>query len=246
MRTVFHGHDARTVPYGAAQDTGAPDGGPRVIIAEDSVLLRSGMVRLLEDAGVEVLAQVGDADTLMAAIADHPDVDLCLVDIRMPPTFSEEGIKAGIRIREEHPDVAVLLLSQHVVSRYAAELFGGRDMSRVGYLLKDRVADIDEFLTVLRRVAGGGAAIDPEVVSQLLSGHRGSALDRLTPRETEVLEVMAQGLNNAGIAARLTVTERAVEKHIRSIFTKLDLGQDDHDHRRVQAVLHYLRDHDRN
>ncbi|MDE3722065.1 response regulator transcription factor [Nocardiopsis sp. N85] len=235
MSTVFYGHRTGT----------APEKEPRVIIAEDSVLLRSGMTRLLEDAGVEVLAEVGDADALMGAILDHPEVDLCLVDIRMPPTFSEEGIKAGIRIREEHPDVAVLLLSQHVVSRYAAELFGGRDITRVGYLLKDRVADIDEFLTVLRRVAGGGAAIDPEVVSQLLSGHRGNALDRLTPRETEVLEVMAQGLNNAGIAVRLTVTERAVEKHIRSIFTKLDLGQDDHDHRRVQAVLRYLRDHDR-
>ncbi|SHI41708.1 DNA-binding response regulator, NarL/FixJ family, contains REC and HTH domains [Nocardiopsis flavescens] len=242
---MFHGHDARPAPARPAQQGGVPGAGPRVVIAEDSVLLRSGMARLLEDAGVEVLAEVGDADALMGAIAAHPEVDLCLVDIRMPPTYSEEGIRAGIRIREEHPEVAVLLLSQHVVGRYAAELFGGRDMSRVGYLLKDRVADIDEFLTVLRRVAGGGAAIDPEVVSQLLSGHRGSALDRLTPRETEVLEVMAQGLNNAGIASRLTVTERAVEKHIRSIFTKLDLGQDDHDHRRVQAVLHYLRDHDR-
>ncbi|MFE1392720.1 response regulator [Nocardiopsis alba] len=214
--------------------------GPSVIIAEDSVLLRSGMVRLLEDAGVEVLASVGDAEALLGSVAEHPHVDLCLVDIRMPPTYSEEGIKAAVRIRETHPDVAVLLLSQHVVSRYAAELLGGGAF-KVGYLLKDRVADIEEFLDVLRRVADGGAAIDPEVVTQLLSRRRDQTLERLTPRETEVLEVMAEGLNNAGIADRLTITERAVEKHIRSIFLKLDLGQDDHDHRRVQAVLRYLR-----
>ncbi|MEV2275647.1 response regulator transcription factor [Nocardiopsis sp. NPDC049922] len=220
--------------------TGGSQTGPRVIIAEDSVLLRSGMARLLEDSGVEVVDQVGDADALLASVDAHPDVDLCLVDIRMPPTYSEEGIEAGVRIRRAHPEVAVLLLSQHVVSRYAADLLGG-GATKVGYLLKDRVADIEEFLTVLRRVADGGAAIDPEVVSQLLSRRRDSALERLTPRETQVLEVMAEGLNNAGIAARLTVTERAVEKHIRSIFTKLDLGQDDHDHRRVQAVLRYLR-----
>ncbi|ASU82365.1 DNA-binding response regulator [Nocardiopsis gilva YIM 90087] len=212
----------------------------RIIIAEDSVLLRSGMAKLLEDEGVEILAQVGDAKELLAAVAEHDDVDLCLVDIRMPPGYSEEGIQAAIEIRATHPDVAVLLLSQHVVSRYAAELLGG-GATKVGYLLKDRVADIDEFLDTLRRVAEGGAAIDPEVVAQLLSRRRDSALDRLSPREGEVLEVMAQGLNNAGIAERLFITERAVEKHIRSIFTKLDLGQDDHDHRRVLAVLRYLR-----
>ncbi len=221
-------------------DTHEERPGPRVIIAEDSVLLRSGMVRLLEDSGVEIVAAVGDADALLAVVAEHPDADLCLVDIRMPPTYSEEGIQAALKIRETYPEVAVLLLSQHVVSRYAADLLGG-GASKVGYLLKDRVADIDEFLTVLRRVADGGAAIDPEVVSQLLSRHLDRSLERLTPREGEVLEVMAQGLNNAGIADRLTITERAVEKHIRSIFTKLDLGQDDHDHRRVQAVLRYLR-----
>ncbi|MGW5880505.1 response regulator transcription factor [Nocardiopsis terrae] len=228
----------------SAADTQQERPGPRVIIAEDSVLLRSGMVRLLEDAGVEVLASVGDADALTRAVADYPEVDLCLVDIRMPPTYSEEGIQAAVRIRQAHPEVAVLLLSQHVVSRYAADLLGG-GASKVGYLLKDRVADIEEFLSVLRRVADGGAAIDPEVVSQLLSRHRDRSLERLTPRESEVLEVMAQGLNNAGIAGRLSITERAVEKHIRSIFTKLDLGQDDHDHRRVQAVLRYLRGMDR-
>ncbi|GAA3746280.1 DNA-binding NarL/FixJ family response regulator [Spinactinospora alkalitolerans] len=212
----------------------------RVIIAEDSVLLRSGMAKLLQDEGIEIVAQVGDADGLLEAIAEHGDVDLCLVDIRMPPTYSEEGMHAAIRIRREHPGVAVLLLSQHVVGRYAAELLGGGS-SKVGYLLKDRVADIDEFLVTLRRIADGGAAIDPEVVAQLLSGSRDSALDRLSPRESEVLAAMAEGLNNAGIAARLFVTERAVEKHIRAIFTKLDLGHDDHDHRRVLAVLQYLR-----
>lgn len=217
----------------------------RVVIAEDSVLLRSGMASLLQDAGVHILAQVGDADALLRAVERHPEVDLCLVDIRMPPTYSEEGIQASVTIRRQHPDVAVLLLSQHVVSRYAADLLGGGS-SKVGYLLKDRVADIDDFVSILHRVAAGGAAIDPEVVSQLLSRRRDSALERLTPREGEVLQVMAQGLNNAGIAARLTVTERAVEKHIRSIFTKLDLGQDDHDHRRVQAVLRYLRGTEQN
>lgn len=212
----------------------------RVIIAEDSVLLRSGMARLLEDEGVEVLAQAGDAEALMAAVDEHPEADLCLIDIRMPPGYSEEGMDAAIRIRRAHPGVAVLLLSQHVVSRYAGELLGG-GASKVGYLLKDRVADIEEFMEALRRVADGGAAIDPEVVSQLLSRRSDSALDRLSPREDEVLAAMAEGLNNAGIAARLVITERAVEKHIRSIFTKLDLGQDDHDHRRVRAVLEYLR-----
>ncbi|MBR8744856.1 response regulator transcription factor [Nocardiopsis sp. MG754419] len=217
----------------------------RVIIAEDSVLLRSGMARLLEDAGVEVVASVGDADALITEVDAHPDVDLCLVDIRMPPTYSEEGIQAAVKIRETHPEVAVLLLSQHVVDRYAADLLGAGAF-KVGYLLKDRVADIEEFMTVLRRVADGGAAIDPEVVTQLLSRNRDRSLERLTPRETEVLEVMAEGLNNAGIADRLTITERAVEKHIRSIFLKLDLGQDDHDHRRVLAVLRYLRGSTRN
>ena len=212
----------------------------RVIIAEDSVLLRGGMARLLEDAGIEIVAQVGDADALLAAVARHDDVDLCLVDVRMPPTYSEEGMHAAIRIRKEHPDVAVLLLSQHVVGTYASQLLGG-GASKVGYLLKDRVADIDEFLQTLRRIADGGTAIDPEVVAQLLSRNTDNVLDRLSPRETEVLAAMAEGLNNAGIAARLFITERAVEKHIRSIFTKLNLIHDTHEHRRVLAVLQYLR-----
>ncbi|GAB3207231.1 response regulator transcription factor [Marinactinospora thermotolerans] len=212
----------------------------RVIVAEDSVLLRSGMVKLLEDEGIEVVTAVGDAEELLAAVERHPDVDLCIVDIRMPPTYSEEGMHAAVRIRREHPGVAVVMLSQHVVERYAAELLGGGS-GRIGYLLKDRVADIEEFVVTLRRVASGGAAIDPEVVAQLLSRNRDSALDRLSPREGEVLAAMAEGLNNAGVAARLFVSERAVEKHIRAIFTKLDLGHDDHEHRRVLAVLQYLR-----
>lgn len=212
----------------------------RVIIAEDSVLLRSGMVKLLADEGIQIVAEAGDAEELLVAVAEHPDVDLCLIDIRMPPSYSEEGMHAAIRIRSEHPDVAVLLLSQHVVGRYASELLGGGS-TKVGYLLKDRVADIDEFVITLRRIADGGAAIDPEVVSQLLSRNRAGALDRLSPRENDVLSAMAEGLNNAGIAARLFITERAVEKHIRAIFTKLDLGHDDYDHRRVLAVLRFLR-----
>ncbi|KIH97853.1 LuxR family transcriptional regulator [Streptomonospora alba] len=216
----------------------------RIIIAEDSVLLRSGLVKLLADAGIEALACVGDADELLAAVDSHPDLDLCVVDIRMPPDFSEEGLQAAIEIRRRRPGVAVLLLSQHVVSRYAAELLGD-DTGGVGYLLKDRVADVDEFVGTLRRVADGGTAIDPEVVSQLLSRRENSAAERLSPRENDVLGAMAEGLNNAGIAAKLFITERAVEKHIRAIFTKLDLGQDDHDHRRVRAVLEYLRGGDR-
>jgi DNA-binding NarL/FixJ family response regulator len=212
----------------------------RVIIAEDSVLLRNGIARLLEDAGIDVADQVGDADALLAAVAAHPDVDLCLIDIRMPPTYREEGMAAAVRIRADHPDVAVLLLSQHVVGTHAAQLLG-QGAAKVGYLLKDRVADIDEFVDTLHRVAAGGTAIDPEVIAQLLTRTTDPALDRLSPRETEVLAAMAEGLTNAGIAARLFITERAVEKHVRSIFTKLDLLPDAHEHRRVLAVLHYLR-----
>ncbi|GAA4894417.1 response regulator transcription factor [Streptomonospora salina] len=216
----------------------------RIIIAEDSVLLRSGMVKLLADAGIEAVACVGDADELLAAVEANPGTDLCVIDIRMPPGYSEEGLQAGIEIRRRYPGVAVLLLSQHVVGRYAADLLGD-DTGGVGYLLKDRVADVDEFAATLRRVADGGTAIDPEVVAQLLSRRENSAAERLSPRENEVLAAMAEGLNNGGIAAELVITERAVEKHIRAIFTKLDLGQDDRDHRRVRAVLEYLRGGDR-
>jgi DNA-binding NarL/FixJ family response regulator len=211
----------------------------RVIIAEDSTLLRSGLTRLLQDEGIEIVADVDDDERLFAVLEKEPDIDLCVVDIRMPPTYTDEGMRAAVRIRNERPDVAVLLLSQHVVGHYAAQLLSG-GAAKVGYLLKDRVADIDDFLQTLRRVARGGTAIDPEVVAQLLSGDDGS-LSTLSPRETEVLGSMAEGLNNAGVAARLWISERAVEKHIRSIFTKLGLGHHDHHHRRVQAVLHYLK-----
>ncbi|QVQ54431.1 response regulator transcription factor [Spiractinospora alimapuensis] len=211
----------------------------RAIIAEDSELLRSGVARLLHDEGVDVVAEARDAEELLAAVASHPDTDLCLVDIRMPPSHTEEGMWAAVRIRREHPAVAVVILSQHVVGHYASEFLAG-GAKKVGYLLKDRVADIPEFLATLRRVAAGGAAIDAEVVSQLLT-RRDDDLSRLSPRESDVLAAMAEGLNNAGIAARLYVSERAVEKHIRAIFTKLDLGHDSHEHRRVQAVLQYLR-----
>nr|WP_152436760.1 response regulator transcription factor [Nocardiopsis xinjiangensis] len=226
--------------HGPSEHEPAPAQGPRVIIAEDSVLLREGMALLLQESGVHILDQVGDARALLESVATHPQTDLCLIDIRMPPTYSEEGIEAAVHIRRQHPQVAVLLLSQHVVSRYAADLLGAGS-TKVGYLLKDRIAHIEEFSATLRRVADGGAAIDPEVITQLLSRNRDHALQNLTPRENEVLQIMAQGLNNAGIATELTITERAVEKHIRSIFTKLDLGQDEHEHRRVQAVLHFLR-----
>ena len=213
----------------------------RVIIAEDSVLLRGGMARLLEDAGIEIVAQVGDADALLAAVAEHDDVDLCLVDIRMPPTYSEEGMHAAIRIRAEHPDVAVLLLSQHVVGTYAAQLLGG-GAAKVGYLLKDRVADIAEFSDALHRVAAGGTVLDPEVVAQLLVRRRAhDPLAALTPREREVLTLMAEGRSNTAIARTLVITEGAVEKHVANIFAKLSLPPDEDTNRRVLAVLTFLR-----
>ncbi|PRY00961.1 response regulator transcription factor [Allonocardiopsis opalescens] len=214
----------------------------RVVIAEDSVLLRTGLVRLLQDEGIEVAGEAGDGEELVAAAREHRP-DLCLVDVRMPPGFSEEGMRAALEIRRTLPEVAVVMFSQHVVSRYAAELLGS-GAGKIGYLLKDRVVDVDQFVETLHRVAGGGTAIDPEVVAQLLTRNRNDdKLGQLSPRELEVLSLMAQGLNNSGIAARLVVTERAVEKHIRGIFIKLDLGQDDFEHRRVLAVLEYLKNH---
>ncbi|APU14869.1 MULTISPECIES: response regulator transcription factor [Actinoalloteichus] len=214
----------------------------RVVIAEDSVLLRTGLLRLLRDEGIDVVADVGDADALLRSVEDlRPE--LCLVDVRMPPGFSEEGIHAAVEIRRRHPDIAVVVLSQYVVGRYAAELITG-GATRVGYLLKDRVVDLDDFLAALRRVVAGGTAFDQEVIAQLLTRNRDDArLGRLSPRELEVLGLMAQGLNNAGIAERLMITERAIEKHINGIFTRLDLGHQDHEHRRVRAVLEYLRNH---
>lgn len=212
----------------------------RVVVADDSVLLRDGIVRLLNDSGFEVVAAVGDADALLDAVTEH-EPDLCVVDVRMPPTHTDEGLRAAIEIRRRTPTVAVLVLSQYVEERYAAELLEG-DVAGVGYLLKDRVIDVEDFLASLRRVAGGGSAVDAEVVSQILGrSKRGSELDRLTPREREVLNLMAEGLSNAGIAERLVVSHGAVEKHISNVFMKLGLDIEDGGHRRVLAVLTYLR-----
>ena len=213
----------------------------RAVVADDSVLLRDGVVRLLQDAGIEVAAAVGDGDALLRAVAGESP-DIALVDVRMPPTLTDEGIRAAVQIRRDHPGVAVLVLSQYVEERYAADLLSG-DTSGVGYLLKDRVVDIDEFVGSVRRVAAGGSAVDAEVVRQLIGRTaRVSELDRLTPRELEVLGLMAEGLSNGGIAERLVVSLGAVEKHISNVFTKLDLEHEQSAHRRVLAVLTYLAD----
>lgn len=211
----------------------------RVVIAEDSVLLRAGLTRLLEDAGLEVVAAVGDGEELLRAVAEQrPDV--CVVDVRMPPSHTDEGLRAALVVRRSWPDVAVLVLSQYVEEKYATELLAG-DTRGVGYLLKDRVADVEEFISALRRVAGGGAALDPDVVSQLLArSRRRDPLERLTPREQDVLKLMAEGRSNSGIASVLVVSEGAVEKHVSSLFAKLELIPGDTDHRRVLAVLRYL------
>ncbi|WP_171161754.1 response regulator transcription factor [Streptomyces sp. I05A-00742] len=210
----------------------------RAVIAEDSVLLRVGLVKVLEAAGFEVVAEAGDAEALLAAVEEHrPDIAVC--DVRMPPGFTDEGVRAALVIRRQWPEIAVLLLSQYVEERYAADLLTG-DTRGVGYLLKQRVADVEEFIDALRRVAAGGTALDPQVVSQLLVRRHSSPLDRLTPREREVLELMAGGRSNAGIAAQLVVSESAVAKHINNILAKLDLPKADADHRRVLAVLRFL------
>ncbi|MEU4082852.1 response regulator transcription factor [Streptomyces aureus] len=210
----------------------------RVVIAEDSALLRDGLVQLLQLRGVEVAAAVGDAESLLERVAEHrPDV--AVVDIRLPPTQTDEGIRAAVRLREEHPGTGVLVFSQYVETRYATRLLG--DPAGFGYLLKERVVDIGEFVDAMERVAAGGTALDPEVVSQLFgASRRASALDALTPREREVLGLMAEGRTNHAVAAALTVSERAVEKHIANIFLKLDLPPSDTGHRRVLAVLRYL------
>jgi DNA-binding NarL/FixJ family response regulator len=210
----------------------------RVVIADDSVLIRAGVVRVLELAGHEVVAETGDGAALLAAVEEHRP-DAVVADVRMPPTFKDEGIAAAVRIRERFPDTAVLVLSQFVEERYATDLLA-RDTARVGYLLKDRVADIDSFIEALERVAAGGTALDPEVVAQLLVRRPADPLDRLTPRERDVLALMAEGRANAAIADVLAVSESAVGKHINNIFMKLDLQPDDLGHRRVLAVLRYL------
>ena len=212
----------------------------RVAIAEDLALLRDGITRLLRDSGCEVVAAVEDGDSLVDAV-EREKPDVAIVDVRLPPSFTDEGVRAALRAREVVPGTPVLILSAYVEQTYAAELLadGG---GGVGYLLKDRVADPDEFVAAVRRVAAGGTALDPEVVAQLFARRRGHApLDELTPREREVLGLMAEGRSNSGIARSMVVTEGAVEKHISSILGKLGLPPSDDDHRRVLAVLAYLR-----
>ncbi|GAA4997619.1 response regulator transcription factor [Yinghuangia aomiensis] len=208
------------------------------MIAEDSVLLRIGVVKVLEMAGFQVCAELADAEGLLAAVEEHRP-ELAVVDVRMPPGFTDEGVRAALVIRQQFPDTAVLLLSQYVEERYAADLLAAHTTG-VGYLLKQRVADVEEFAAAARRVAAGGTALDPQVVAQLLVRRHSDPLDRLTPREREVLELMAGGRSNSGIAAELVLSESAVAKHINSIFTKLDLPRADADHRRVLAVLRFL------
>jgi DNA-binding NarL/FixJ family response regulator len=215
----------------------APGIALRVAIAEDSVLLREGLIRLLADEGHEIVAAAGDAEEFLRAV-DQTMPDACVVDVRMPPTFTDEGLRAALVVRDRWPSVGVLVLSQWVEERYATELIAGRPHG-VGYLLKDRVADVTEFLDALTRVAGGGSALDPEVVAQLLA-RSPHPLGELTQREREVLALMAEGRSNSAIAHALVVGGGAVEKHINNIFAKLGLAPADRDHRRVLAVLRYL------
>lgn len=212
----------------------------RVVLAEDSVLLREGLTRMLAEHDIEVVAAFGDASGVLDAVTEL-EPDLVLLDVRMPPTHTDEGIRAAIEMRRYHPAVAVLVLSQYVEERYAGDLLSG-EVAGVGYLLKDRVMDIAEFVGSLRRVAAGGSAVDVEVVRQLLGrSRRSSELEVLTAREREVLTAMAEGLSNAGIGEKLVISQGAVEKHISNVFAKLGLEPEDHAHRRVLAVLTYLR-----
>ncbi|MEV4641116.1 response regulator transcription factor [Actinoplanes sp. NPDC049548] len=211
----------------------------RLVIAEDSVLLREGLAGLLERFGHEVLAAVGDATSLVAAVADHRP-DAIVVDVRMPPGNTDDGLRAAHALRSAYPDLAVLVLSQYVSQGYASELIASSASGAgLGYLLKDRIAEVEEFITALDDVAGGGTVVDPEVVRQLLS-RRHAPMQRLSPKEREVLQLIAEGRSNAAIARRLVVTEATVSKRIAAIFTKLDLAQAPDDHRRVLAVLAYL------
>lgn len=211
----------------------------RVVLAEDSLLLREGLVRLLAEAGSEVVAAVADGEAAVAAVAQHQP-DVAVLDVRMPPTFTDEGLRAAVRIRAEHPGTAVLVLSQYVEQSYAADLLATG--AGVGYLLKDRVAKLDDLADALHRLVDGGTVLDPVVVSQLFSGRRAHPLQRLTEREREVLELMAQGRTNAAIGRTLVITGKSVEKHISSILDKLDLPPSQDDHRRVLAVIAWLND----
>ena len=210
----------------------------RVVLAEDHALLRAGLTQLLEAKGFEVIAAVDNLPALERALTD-PAAEAAVVDVRMPPTFTDEGLRAAIDVRARRPGFPVLVLSQYVEQLYARELLASGE-GAVGYLLKDRVADVAEFVDGVRRVAAGGTVLDPEVVASIMAQRREQPLDRLTPREREVLALMAEGRSNAAIAHRLVVTEKAVAKHINSIFTKLDLAVADDDHRRVRAVLAWL------
>jgi DNA-binding NarL/FixJ family response regulator len=211
----------------------------RIAIAEDSAVVRAGLAEILADRGHEVVAAVGNAEDLLAAVSEHQP-DVAVVDVRMPPGHTDEGLRAAIAIRRDHPATGVLLFSQYIETRYTADLFGA-GAAGVGYLLKDRVADVGEFVEALSRVAGGGTALDPEVVTQLLgASRRTDGLGVLTARELEVLGLMAEGRSNGAIAGILVVSERSVEKHVGNIFSKLGLAPSDADHRRVLAVLRYL------
>ena len=215
----------------------------RIVIAEDSAVLRAGLIEILADRGHEVVAAVGDAEALRAAVAEHrPDVTI--VDVRMPPTHTDEGLRAAVALRRDYPGLGVLVFSQYIETSYAAELLGAKSSggaAGVGYLLKDRVVDVAEFTGALTRVAAGGTALDPEVVTQMLgASRRAGTLAGLTSREREVLALMAEGRSNSAISAILFISERAVEKHIGNIFSKLGLPPSDTDHRRVLAVLRYL------
>jgi DNA-binding NarL/FixJ family response regulator len=212
----------------------------RVVIADDAVLLREGLIRLIQENGHTVVAAVGDGPALVAAVAEHKP-DISIVDVRMPPSHTDEGLRAAVEARSQVPGTPILVLSQYVEVSYADDLLADR-VGAVGYLLKDRVSEVAEFLDALDRVAGGGTVLDPEVVGQLLvRRRRDDPLRNLTPREREVLALMAEGRSNTAIARKIVVTEGAVEKHVRNIFTKLDLPPDDEQHRRVLAVLTYLR-----
>jgi DNA-binding NarL/FixJ family response regulator len=212
----------------------------RVLVADDSVLLREGVVRLLQESGCEVVGQAGDAEDLLRKVRAHKP-RVAVIDVRMPPDNTDDGLRAALKIRSEQPETAVLVLSQYIVEQYAIELIGDA-AEGVGYLLKERITDVDTLLDAVRRIAGGGSVIDPQVVSQLLRRHRHiNPLEELSDREREVLELMAEGRSNHAISARLVISERAVEKHVTSIFGKLGLPPAEDDHRRVLAVLAFLR-----